>query len=133
MPELEHARQLLTLARRDLQASGGMLDRFMFADEVFGFHAQQSAEKAFKAWLSLRDVKYPHLHDLKMLCHLLEEAGEASVSSFVHLADLTDFAVQYRYDFFDDEPIDRPSVLQSVEALVSFVEARLRETESLNR
>lgn len=38
---------------KDLRALQGMSDPDVFADEVFGFHAQQAAEKALKAWLAV--------------------------------------------------------------------------------
>ena len=44
MSDLDHARQMLAIARRDLKALGGMLDPDIFAYEIFGFHAQQTAE-----------------------------------------------------------------------------------------
>ena len=54
--EHEHARQLLGKAREDLDALKGMLAANgayseAFSDGVFGFHAQQAAEKALKAWM----------------------------------------------------------------------------------
>ena len=45
MSDLDHARQILAIARRDLKALGGMLDADIFAYEIFGFQAQQTAEK----------------------------------------------------------------------------------------
>ena len=40
MPDREHARLLLDIARRDLKAVEAMADSAAFSDEVFGFHAQ---------------------------------------------------------------------------------------------
>jgi hypothetical protein len=48
MSDPDHARQMLAIARRDLKALGGMLDADIFAYEIFGFNAQQLAEKAWK-------------------------------------------------------------------------------------
>jgi HEPN domain-containing protein len=67
MVNYEEAYLLLTAASRDLRALQGMTDPGVFADEIFGFHAQQAAEKALKAWLSALDVEYPRTHDLTML------------------------------------------------------------------
>lgn len=63
---------LLAAASRDFRALQGMTNPGVFADEIFGFHAQQAAEKALKAWLSVLDVEYPRTHDLTMLLALLE-------------------------------------------------------------
>jgi HEPN domain-containing protein len=49
MNGVEHAREMLTLAQRDFKALQVMLDVETFADEIFGFHAQQAVEKALKA------------------------------------------------------------------------------------
>jgi hypothetical protein len=41
MKETDLARQLLSSAEKDLKAIKAMSDPSVFADEVFGFHAQQ--------------------------------------------------------------------------------------------
>ena len=43
----DEARQLLAAANKDLRALQGMIDASIFADEIFGFHAQQAVEKAY--------------------------------------------------------------------------------------
>ena len=48
MSDLEEARTLFEAAERDLSALRGMHDSSIFADEIFGFHAQQAAEKFLK-------------------------------------------------------------------------------------
>lgn len=45
----EEVRHLLAAAHKDLRARQGMSDSSIFADEIFGFHAQQAAGKALKA------------------------------------------------------------------------------------
>jgi len=55
----DEARQMLAAAYKDWRALAGMADPDVFADEVFGFHAQQAVEKALKAWLALLGVEYP--------------------------------------------------------------------------
>jgi HEPN domain-containing protein len=124
MPDLEQARLLLELATRDLQALRHMLPPAAFADEIFGFHAQQACEKAFKAWLCLLGATYPLTHDLRLLCVLVEERGASAATRFENLVALSDFAVQYRYGFSAEEPLDRSAVLRQVEQLVNFVLAQ---------
>jgi hypothetical protein len=51
MNDLDHARSLLEMAMGDLNSLRGMTEstsagKDFFSDEVFGFHAQQSAENA---------------------------------------------------------------------------------------
>ena len=77
MQDLEHARMMLTLARKDLKAMRGMTDVEDFDVEIFGFHAQQAVEKILKAWLSLAGVEYPRTHNLMQLFTLIEECGRS--------------------------------------------------------
>jgi hypothetical protein len=62
MKDTEQARILLSMARKDMSALQGMTDPEIFAEEIFGFHVQQVAEKAFKAWLALLGVASIVLH-----------------------------------------------------------------------
>ncbi len=75
MSDPDYARVLLSMAEKDLGALRGMVDSAVFADEVFGFHAQQAVEKSIKAWLSLLGVDFPKIHDLERLLAILEEHG----------------------------------------------------------
>ena len=109
-----------------------MLDRDSFAEEIFGFHAQQGTEKSIKAWLNLTGRSYPRTHDLGALLELLELPRESVPSVAWELVELSDFAVQLRYESFayDDERLDRPLVVRQVGALVERVEELVNETES---
>ena len=116
MRDPEHAQLLLGMARKDLRALEAMLDPDAFAEEIFGFHAQQATEKALKAWLSLHGRAYPRTHDLGALLELLDASDAAVPAAARELAELTDFAVQLRYETYEseDEPLDRASVVRMV-------------------
>jgi HEPN domain-containing protein len=131
MSGVEHAREMVILAQRDLKALQGMLDTDTFADEIFGFHAQQAVEKALKAWLSLIGVEYPRTHDLEELLELLEEHADPILEAFYDLVDLTDFAVQFRYRIFEDTEgrLNRDAMIRQVSDLVVHVEELVREAE----
>jgi HEPN domain-containing protein len=131
MSGVEHAREMLTLAQRDFKALQGMLDAETFADEIFGFHAQQAVEKALKAWLTLVGVEYPRTHDLEELLELLEEQAEPILEVFYDLLDLTDFAMQFRYRIFEDNEgrLNRVVMIWQVNDLVVHVERLVREAE----
>ncbi|MEO0455124.1 MAG: HEPN domain-containing protein [Cyanobacteria bacterium P01_A01_bin.114] len=58
MSDLGQAKALLQAALRDLKALRGMTDAQIFADEIFGFHGQQAAEKALKAWIAALGERY---------------------------------------------------------------------------
>ena len=96
MSDLKQARVLLMSAERDISALRGMADAAVFADEIFGFHAQQAAEKLLKAWLALLGETYPTTHDLARLLTMLRESG-VEATRFNELVEYTPFAVQFRY------------------------------------
>jgi len=119
----DEARRLLAAAGKDLRALSGMADGETFAGEIFGFHAQQAVEKTLKAWLALLGVEYPKTHDISLLLSLLESRGQ-SVGGFCDLIELNPYAVQFRYEAFDDlgEPLERNAVLDRVMKLARTVE-----------
>ncbi|MDP1634438.1 MAG: HEPN domain-containing protein, partial [Gallionellaceae bacterium] len=101
----------------------GMVGNPLFADEIFGFHAQQAIEKSLKAWLAARSIEFPLTHDLSRLLGLLEEAS-VDVSLFWPLVQYTVFAVQARYEaglMESEASIDRLAVIAEVEHLVTTV------------
>ncbi|HRP96896.1 MAG TPA: HEPN domain-containing protein [Rhodocyclaceae bacterium] len=127
MSDLEQAQSLVILARRDFNALTGMVAGAPFADEIFGFHAQQAIEKALKAWLTVRSTNFPLTHDLTRLLSLLEGAGE-NVESFWPLVQYNVYAVQARYEAGladEDVPLDRHATLAEVKAVIDHIEAIL--------
>jgi len=82
MSEGELPSRLLALARRDLRAAELLRDQPEVGDGIIGFHAQQAAEKALKAWLTILGIDFPRTHDLSLLIHKLEEGG-TEVTSFI--------------------------------------------------
>jgi HEPN domain-containing protein len=132
MPDLEHARLMLSLARDDLAALEVMETSSRISPSIFGFHAQQAVEKALKAWLSLLDVIYPRIHVLYELFNLLEDHSATTVGRFRHLQDLTPFAVQFRYEEFtlSEANLDRLEVVRQVSNLIGHVEILIQEAEA---
>ena len=123
MSALDHARGLLLMARKDFDAMRGMIGNPLFADEVFGFHAQQAIEKALKSWLAARSIDFPLTHDISRLLGLLEQAG-VDVSLFWPLVQYTVFAVQARYEaglMESEASVDRLAVIAEVEKLLTTV------------
>jgi HEPN domain-containing protein len=103
-----------------------MLDQDAFSEEVFGFHAQQSIEKALKAWITAKGLSYPKSHDVSALTRILGDSGE-DVTRFPNLEDYTIYAVQYRYEAYDDseEQLDRQQVIEATKALLDHVRGLL--------
>lgn len=123
MDDHTQAASLLRLADVDFSALGGMGDRHVFADSIFGFHVQQAVEKALKAWIDGLGIAYPLTHDLARLMTLLETNG-AKIESFVALTRFTPFAVQARYEegiVTPADPLDRPAIVAEVGALLEHV------------
>ena len=134
MSDLEQARELVGAAERDVSALRGMGDADVFADEIFGFHVQQAAEKLFKAWLASQGQAYPLSHDLAALLDMLG-AGGAEVARFDRLAEYTHYAVRLRYAGADAGacPLDRSQAIEQVEALLATVRRRLVQMEAGRR
>lgn len=131
MSDIKQALAMLRVARKDLNALVGMRENPLFADEIFGFHAQQAAEKALKAWLCGYGLQYPLTHDLSRLLSLLENSG-ADVSAYWPLDQYTVFAVQARYEetaMGQDEPLDREAIIREVSAMVEHIETLLGSSE----
>ena len=128
MSDLESARMSYRAAARDVLTLRSMTDDA--PAESFGFHAQQAAEKPFKAWLALLGETYPLTHNFATLLDLLGDRG-ASVEHFGRLVDCTPYAVEYRHAGADPgaEPIDRESALALVEALLERVRGESAEAE----
>lgn len=119
----DEARYLLSAAHKDWRALAGMRDAAIFADEIFGFHAQQVVEKTLKAWLALHGVEYPRTHDLSLLLSLLC-THEPEANTYADLLEFTPYAVQFRYAAFDEvgELLAREAVIERVSALLRQVE-----------
>ncbi len=117
---------MIRMARKDLRALEGMDKAQIWADEIFGFHAQQAAEKALKAWILALDDDAPRTHALNVLLLRLENLGQ-HITPFWDLVELQGFAVQFRYEEMpeDADPIPRPAMRGSVEALVNHVSSVL--------
>ena len=128
MSDVKCARVMYRTAERDV-----LTLRSMTADtpvESFGFHVQQAAEKALKAWLALLGEKYPLTHSIETLLDLLDDRG-AATEPFRSLIDYTPYAVEFRYVGVDPdaEPIDREGAIALVEALLERVGRRLAEVD----
>jgi HEPN domain-containing protein len=132
MKDLEQARNFLSIASKDYRALCGMEDPEVFSSEIFGFHVQQAAEKALKAWLCILGVPFPKTHDLDELGALLEEAGQKIPKFLQTLLEFTDFAVAFRYDAFPDleGDIDRDVCIDQVGRLLQYVQQILAESKT---
>jgi len=123
MQDLKNASKLFEMAEKDFRALMNMTDESLFDIEIFGFHAQQTVEKLLKAWLSTVGIKYEKTHDLQVLVSLLKDNKYKLPSELEDLENLTDFAVSYRYDVFDnvDASLERQKVIDKIQQLRDLV------------
>ena len=132
MSDIECARMLLRAAERDLLALRSM--SAAAPEEAFGFHVQQAAEKALKAWLAAFGETFPLTHNLATLLTLLSALG-AAVARYETLADYTPYAVEFRYAGVEPEAeaIDRSGAMALVHGLLSDVDRALEKAAGESR
>ena len=125
MSPAEDALLLLRLAERHLGSLKGTLDPATFADEDWGFLAQQTLEKLLKALLVLHCQEPPRSHSLQRLLQELARCGE-TLGVAPELLDVDDFAVLARYDAEPTPlPAERRLLLEPLEAFHVEVRQRL--------
>jgi HEPN domain-containing protein len=81
MSDIKQAGAMLRMANRDLTALRGMGDASVFADEIFGFHAQQTVEKSLKAWMCALGLNYPFTHRTRRAAGARQCGCQSGVSS----------------------------------------------------
>ena len=137
MSDSRCARMMLESAARDAAALEVMREPGQVSEEVFGFHLQQVAEKAFKAWIAILGGLYELTHSLEALSSQLEDCGadEAHVARFRSLCDYTPYPVEFRYQGVADWalPIDRGAAIALVGRLLDHVGAELKTVEDKDR
>lgn len=129
MPRPDHIRLLLKKASQDEYVLDKMTDDGQAPIEIFGFHAQQAAEKMLKAVLAQAKVEYPRTHRLAELIDLAKDNGIDLPDKLEDVRLLTPFAVEFRYDVFpgaSDEGLDKKHVREQLRQLRCWVESKIR-------
>lgn len=113
--QLEQAEKMLRMAGKDLRVLHALLTPDTADDEIFGFHAQQVAEKTLKSWITAVGGGYDKTHDLRVLLLTLRELG-CDVTEFRKMSDLNVYAVWFRYEPMEEttSAINRPIMLERV-------------------
>ncbi len=118
----------LTRAEHDLRVAEFLLTMPDPPPESIGFHAQQCAEKALKAFLTLRQVHFERRHDLNYLIDLCAPLDSAFEQFRADADELTPYAVEYRYP--DALPLisltSARSAVDTASRIYTFVLARLK-------
>jgi HEPN domain-containing protein len=127
-PEVrEEVQDWLRRAARDLLAAERVLQGPEPLADVAVFHAQQSAEKALKAFLTAHEQVFEITHDLEAIvrrCERVEpEFGRFSAAAAI----LTPYAERFRYPGgpLEPSPAEAQQALQLAREIVAFVRARL--------
>ena len=109
------------MAADDLAALKGMVGNAAvhFTDAIFGFHAQQGAEKCFKARIASLGGRYARTHDLLGLAGVARALG-VDTAEWETFAELTNFAVVARYQprIRVSVPLHRPFLIDRLSALM---------------
>jgi len=103
-----------------------LLDWAGTPDAVFGFHAQQAAEKLMKALLAHLGIQFELTHDLTRLAKSIAKVDQPLPDLGLPLRKLTRFGVAYRYEF---QPLaanpDRATARGAVKLLPTHIDARI--------
>ena len=95
-------------------------------DGPFGFHVQQAVEKALKALLCQKTIKFKRTHDLVYLTQLLADHGETVPKGAIDISQIESFGVSYRYDALPEtDVLDRPAAIETVRLIREHVVARI--------
>jgi hypothetical protein len=127
-PRKQHVALLLAKAAQDEYVLDKLLDDPDAPLEVFGFHAQQTAEKLLKAVLSHAGIVYPRTHQLVELLDLAADHGLQLPAEAEELRHLTPFAVEFRYDVLPGEErprLDKATVRRELVRLRTWIETRI--------
>ena len=108
-----------------------MVDETVFAHEIFGFHAQQAAEKLLKAWIATLGRTFPLTHDIGQLLEVLKSLG-VDMSAFHEIEHYTPYAVVFLYGAIqpDVDILDREESSERIRNLLDHVQRQLSEAKS---
>jgi len=98
----EEARRALVMrwlekAEDDWRLSHRLITDSESYTEATAFHAQQAVEKYLKAFLTWQQVEFPKTHDIRRLLKLASTHDPSLTEELSNAADLTAYAVEYRY------------------------------------
>ncbi len=117
----ELARQWLEKAEDDWRLSRRLAGDSEPHAEATAFHAQQAVEKYLKAFLTWHQIEFPKTHDIKRLLKLTSAPDPDLAEELSDAADLTAYAVEYRY------PGEYPPVTMDDAASAVAVADRVRD------
>ncbi|MDR3314759.1 MAG: HEPN domain-containing protein [Oscillospiraceae bacterium] len=124
MSEHDVLQQWLQKAADDLESAAVLLKAGLLANGCY--HAQQTGEKALKAYLSLCEEDVPYSHNLSILCKLCAEKDGKFLEILSPASDLTDYAVNTRYPGDDSvSEAEAEDCIQKARQIFMFVQEHL--------
>ncbi len=120
-------REWLNRARSDLSMAKVQGPGIYYEDLCF--HAQQAAEKAVKAVLLHRGIRFAYVHDIRELISLLKRKAVSVPSRVWKARELTGYAVETRYPGLG-EPVNEKEYRDAValaEAVVRWAEKQITQ------
>jgi len=96
-PKLDEVRSWLIKAQQDLDASAWLLESPQALYGIAGFHCQQAAEKALKAYLTWHEQPFEKTHSLVALVGMCLKLSSSFDALRTAATSLTPFAVTTRY------------------------------------
>ena len=98
----QETKEWLGIAKTDLAASRNLALNDTFASQA-SFHAQQSAEKALKAFLVWHQERFKKDHDIRYLGDLVLKKDPSLTALIDEAVSLNPYAVTTRYPGFSEE------------------------------
>ena len=89
--------QWIAKAEEDLKAAQLILSQEPALRSLIGFHAQQTAEKYLKAFLSRHQIEFPKTHNLGELLDLIAQVDPSLAGSLCDVTALNPYGVDVRY------------------------------------
>lgn len=93
----ELVKQWLAKAEEDFAVAEYLLAAKTGFCGTIGFHAQQAAEKFFKAFLVEYQIEFPKTHDLMQLLELIALVDKPLAISLENTIELNPYGVEVRY------------------------------------
>jgi HEPN domain-containing protein len=119
------ALRFLALADRDIKTCRQLSEISDSDDEAIGFHAQQAIEKCLKAVLAGKAIPFRKTHDLVELVDLLKDRLQLTPPDVDVLDQLNPFAVTFRYELLDLEPVNRRQLRNALDAIRHWTEQHI--------
>lgn len=122
----------LAKAEHDLQSARVLLDSSYPLFDMACFHAQQTAEKALKGYLTFQDTTAGRTHDLESLLEQCIGLDASFASLRKECALLNDYSVTARYPDDGDDATRRDAqlALWAAESVLGFSKAKLAGLQS---